>query len=358
MRTAGLAGAGRCLSLLCCLAAGAGCGPDREAGARTLAALPPAGSEPQVEFGLDPAADAEVLGGVADLAVDRDGFVYLLDPVERRLVVFEPGGRLLDATEDAGDPDPPLEHPVSVDLLGDEVVVFDEGRRSLVFFRRGESELQHAGEAPLELFARRMCVLDGQIFLLGYHEGRLIHEVDREGVILRSFGEPFFAEPEILARGITSGLLTCVGGEDPLLLLAEERFARVRGYDAAGGVLRWSHEPEDFRAVEVAATPDGTGIVFSDPSDGPPHRWVSLHALGPHVVVQRGIVEDAIGAALQITEVETRVLDSATGETLAVGEDRIRVDALVHDRWAFQRALVPRPSVRRFGLRTTAVEGS
>lgn len=358
MRTAGFAGAGRCLSLLICVAAGAGCGPDREAGARTLAGLPPVGSEPEVEFGLDPASDAGVLGGVADMAVDREGFVYLLDPVERRLVVFDPRGRLLDATEDATHRNPPLEHPVSVDLLGDEVVVFDEGRRSLVFFRRGESELRHAGEAPLELFARRMCVLDGQIFLLGYHEGRLIHEVNREGQLLRSFGDPFFSEPEILARGITSGLLTCVGGEDPLLLLAEERFARVRGYDVAGGVLRWSHEPDDFRAVEVAATPDGTGIVFSDPSDGPPHRWVSLHAVGPHVVVQRGIVEDAMRSALQITEVETRVLDSATGEALAVGEDRTRVDALVHDRWAFQRTLVPRAGVRRFDLRTGAVEGS
>lgn len=357
----------------------AGCGGDDGAALAALERLPPAGEGWDLEVGDSPEEGSGALGAVADLAVDGDGFAWILDPVDRRLVVFDGEGRYVDATRgdplelpvheshahhpDAQDPqgqDEPggpdeaegseLEHPVSVAAFDPGVVVFDEGASALVFYRRVNGGLERTGTADLELFARRMCVLDGDIYLLGYHRGRLLHQVDREGRIVRSFGDPFFSEPEVLARGITSGLLTCVEGDDPLILLAEERLPRVRGYSATRGVLRWSHEPDDFRAVAVAVTADGSGIVFSDPTDGRPHRWVSLAPLGDHIVVQRGEVEEEMRSAVQITRVETRILDRQTGRALAVADDRARVDWILEDRWAWQRTLIPHAVAVRYEL--------
>jgi hypothetical protein len=353
------------------------CQEEDEAARAQLDRLPSAEASWEFEAGDSPEEGPGALGAVADLAVDGNGFIWILDPVDRRLVVFDAEGRFVDATR--GDPleahvhdghahdthhpsDPPespgwdetleaeLEHPVSVAALDEGVVVFDEGTSELAFYRLAAGALERTGTTVLDLFARRMCVLDGDIYLLGYHRGRLLHQVDRDGRIVRSFGDPFFSEPEVLARGITSGLLTCVEGDDPLILLAEERLPRVRGYSATRGVLRWSHEPDDFRAVEVAVTADGSGIVFTDPTDGRPHRWVSLAPLGEHILVQRGEVEEEMRSAVQITQVETRILDRHTGRALATSRDRARVDWILDDRWAWGRTLIPHAVAVRYEL--------
>jgi hypothetical protein len=96
-----------------------------------------------VEIGAAPqvlvTTESALIGGLADMAVGADGRIFLLDAQARRVHVVDPAGGPALAIGRPGEGPGELQRPQALTLMGDSVVVADQGTgRYEVFTLAGE----------------------------------------------------------------------------------------------------------------------------------------------------------------------------------------------------------------------------
>jgi hypothetical protein len=105
---------------------------------------------------------------------------------------------------------------LDIDAQG-EITVLDEAlRRISVYEWRGDA-LEYVRQVGIPLFGRDHCVMDGDFFVLGMHEGHAIHRISKEGVERGSMHPipstfPFDVGPNwqpILAESAATGYIEC-----------------------------------------------------------------------------------------------------------------------------------------------------
>jgi hypothetical protein len=114
------------------------------------------------------------------------------------------------------------------------VVVADEGHGRLVFLRPTKSGLDFEEDLKVDGFPSDLCTMGSNLFVLSLQRGTVDHEIDSDGSLLQSFGEPIPTPFRLSGRWArmldsysASGRILC-GTEDsmPRVVVLLARFVR------------------------------------------------------------------------------------------------------------------------------------
>ncbi len=143
---------------------------------------------------------------MTDGARVEDGTLVILDARTPRVYFFYASdGAPLAAYGNRGRGPGEFSHAIALDGSSDQVLVLDQGNLRISHLRLDGDTVALVGETRVPIpNPRDICVIGSRIFLMGLHEGFLIHEVDPSGAIVQSFGRPRPDDP-------TGGQLGSVG---------------------------------------------------------------------------------------------------------------------------------------------------
>jgi hypothetical protein len=160
------------------------------------------------------------------------------------------------------------------------LLVLDEGKGTILRFEIDGDSIVPRGTIRHGFPAHDFCIIDGRVFVLGYADGFLIHELSTDGKVVRSFGRP---EPtpnaagevrERINRTQSRGFLTCLAQTRQVLRVAGNRPA-LSAYDLTGSVA-WRATIPGFHAVVPVTRADGWTVYAGEGNTGWFHRVLSL----------------------------------------------------------------------------------
>lgn len=266
----------------------------------------------------------EVFGRIRAVALFERGGLAVLDAQAGRAVGFGDLGSHAFTLGRRGEGPGEFDDPSALFRISDDTLAFlNRSARTLQLFAREAGDpFAEIGRHELPFWPSGGCSMRGRIFILGGFEDRAVHEVDREGVIVKSFpssdyaGEVAEGAPEAIAWDLRdqarSGLLVCseVSGH---VIHAPYRLGWARAY-TAGGDLAWHAFLPDFVKERVVPAMGGGAVKYEfDPDFNYSHSVVgaavvanSHVALSMSVAVPRGEEPEAKGLLA--------LLDLATGE--------------------------------------------
>jgi hypothetical protein len=283
-------------------------------------------------------------GKVESVAATESGdHIFVLDQLRARLSVFRSSGEFVAATGrvGAGPGEFRNAQTVMVDLDG-RVHVYDGGnlRVSTYVFHGGELELVEEVRVPI--FGRHMCTLDGDYYVVGLHDGRIVHRVDRHGQVVASFGEPFRMGHPLIELHSSYGLIYC-DERNQSVFVAGVGTPVVRRYSSTG-TLHWEQSIPGFRPITIVPNQYG-GVTYRAP-DGQqlPTASVSLLTLPD----DRVLIQFAEPAERGRTPEEIRDVQSALyrldGTLIGTTRSLPRVDH-ISGNLLFSRAIEDYPRV-------------
>lgn len=223
-------------------------------------------------------------------------------------------------------------NPVSIAVSRGQVYVLDTGNNRLSSFNYTGDEVRHDADLRVPGRPSDFCALEDRLFLLSYHADRLIHEVDRQGGIIRSFGQPEDPEAigrtgagaELLRQTLNRGKLAC-DAEQGLIVLMHEQLPVVSAFRSTGQrlwqvVLNPYHMPEWLPAQRS----DGFRTRI-DPKLKRANSSVSL-AIGDDSSIYLTLSEVSVNAQEGVTiRLEHRKLNSRDGRLMERRPGAVRI---------------------------------
>lgn len=311
-------------------------------------ALEAALGEPVLDLGVDTGPDELVFGHIVDVASGPGGAVLVLDGQHRRLSAFGPEGGFLGQVGRAGEGPGEFLAPMGVEVVGEDILVFDAGLARVQRFHLDDERLRFVDSVRLPAGARGFCAIDDLLVTFGYSQGELVHLFTPEGEHLRSFGAPFHEDP-VIAPLATNGHVRCVGGDAPTVVLVPMNFPTVYAY-GLDGTLRWSAELPGFDGGTVGRSASGTGVAFGPREDGTPGDLpVSVLIVEGTLLVQWGQAFRGMGSLEDITSVTSAAFDLEDGTLRDLPPSLPRLDVADGSR-VFSHSNDPYPRVRVFEL--------
>ena len=213
----------------------------------------------------NPAAP-DYLDAIRGVSRDSHGNVYVLDALRREIRAFDHRGHLLFSYSRIGRGVGELAIPWS--LRADEqghLFVLDIGSERVSEFSANRDSLHFIRSVSIGMKATDLCVMDSRLFLFGYFNNRLIHELTWEGKHVRSFGDPFGPNDNFAQQLLSRGNLACDAQASRMIVTAD-RLADIRAYSLTGGLV-WGRKLNAFHEVQVRVL--GAGRVgLTPPSEG------------------------------------------------------------------------------------------
>lgn len=204
-----------------------------------------------------------VFGEIVDAVILPDGRIVALDRLFHEVRLFSAEGPHLASSGREGDGPGEFRHFEAVDFdAGLGLSVLDRGAFRLSWYDVAGDSLSFRGSVRVPFQAYTHCTVAGRIYLVGVHEGRMIHEVAPSGEILRSFGEPVDAPaiPEPFAgtvqRHFSTGPLECDEDRRAIFWMMSGT-GRISSFDLDGNP-RWSRQYPRFMALDSEITERGT----------------------------------------------------------------------------------------------------
>lgn len=242
------------------------------------------------------------LAVVADVAADRQGRVFILDPTAPGIFVADARLRPIGYFGSRGSGPGEFREPVAIAMLADgRVAVLDRalGRITVFTVQDGGRSLLPQRTVSLNMSSEAMCILPGDQFLIyGLNAGKRLHVVDMDGQQIRSFAPPDAKLSPMALNLLTRGRIACERQRDEVLV-SSKFLPYVEAFRTSTGERLWVDLLEPFRGISVL---DGRGAVTI--SSGPAGFSVisSLFSLGDYRVFQTvyesridGAVADTIG---------------------------------------------------------------
>ncbi|HEX2081469.1 MAG TPA: 6-bladed beta-propeller [Longimicrobium sp.] len=267
---------------------------------RTAARLTVPGSPPESTFGL-----------VGDVAMAKEGRTFVLDVLNREVGAFNGAA---ERTALLGRPGPgPGEFlgpiALAVDDAGGGVYVLDERKQGIDVFDPARGEWQRT--IPLDFHAADLCFLSGRLYVLGGRNGFLLHEVSKDGAVLRSFAPDADSE-NLLLRGYRSGGYLGCAPNGEIAFLPTLRPVVTR-FSAERGTLLGTASIPGYHAVRVRLVE--RGVQFDVPGGGSHDYGSSIIPLpGGDWLVQVGRLKRGSNSHHEFISVRSHRLSARDGQ--------------------------------------------
>lgn len=302
--------------------------------------------EEVLRFGVLQGDPSHEFGLIQSVVGSRDGHVFVLDSRMHTVRAFDPSGRFIARFGRPGSGPNEFRAPLAMKLsTDDDLIILDPANARLNVARYRDGALIGAGSIPIPLPALDFCVLGDRIFLLGYREERIIHEIDRAGTLLRSFGTPPDAAGPFAASILTGGHLDCLPGPDGGRIVHAGLVVPIVASYTPDGRREWSTELEDFEVVEV--TVDRGRVTQSAPR-GFIHMIASTTPVNVRgqtaaYIVQYGRQVADVTRPEEMAELQSVLLDRSDGRVIARTTALPRLSHVTADRiFSFENLPYPR----------------
>lgn len=295
-------------------------------------------------FGSLSPGEGEPLGHVVSVVRVREDRYVVADQQQSRLYLVDPERGALATFGSQGEGPGEFVYLNAAGLLpsGPTVAVYDAGTRRVTLVEVGGDSLTLRDSRLLPFHVEDLCVLDGAIYVLGSHRGRLLHRVSPSGEVVESFGG-FFHADSVVGALETMGHLACDPDQRSIYVSAAQ-FPVVRAY-AVDGRLLWETRLPGFNAMQITRIGESTGVRMSAPEGGGPADLTATTSVvdDSTLLVQYGTLQGAASTEEAILR-NSVWLSRATGEVVAERSGTPRVDAVYGDV-AVSHASLPYPRV-------------
>ncbi|HEX2092937.1 MAG TPA: 6-bladed beta-propeller [Longimicrobiaceae bacterium] len=293
-----------------------------------------------------------VFGAIMDVASDRFGNVYTLDPQVLRISVFDSLGNFLTSVGRAGRGPGEFLAPeaLDVDSLNQLYVLDVSNQRVERYVLRGRS-LVRTGAFNLPFAAKDLCALGNRLYLLGLHNGASVHQYTPDGRIVRSFGAVYGRGHTVLERSMARGYLACAR-QSGIVLLLPLMAGNVHAYSASGEFL-WRARIPDYRPVMIRTRRDG-GVEYRTRNGASHHLASSIVELYPSLaLVQVGFLGQGVQARGDFARIDSYAVSLRNGRISKLSRPLPRVVSSMGKR-ALATQVNPYPKVTVYHIRERA----
>jgi hypothetical protein len=312
-------------------------------------------SAPEVRLGEEQGGSAEFRKVEAVLR-DTRGNIYVLDSRRGQLLAYGADGHPLAETSRPGQGPGELgvARSLAIDEVGDLHVLDLSNLRISVFGPVDAAKRRQPFErgVRLPIFGASMCRLQATYYLFALQRDSILHVVDAEGTLVRSFGDAFGMPgiPRHPRLGVTlsKGFLLCDPVHDVVVVFALS-VGEVRGYSSSG-TLRWTTFVKPYVAADIH--PTGPQSVEYRGRDGGWYQSLSLARLANDLLlVQAEFTDQEHARKHEVGRIVSYLLDARTGAQVATQDDLPRV-AFADDSVVISVADDPFPqiAVRKYAI--------
>lgn len=232
--------------------------------------------------------DAETFGYIVDAVRDGVGNIYVLDAQAQRVSVFSPQGlpRQRLGRPGRGPGEFFLPRAMTIDGSG-HLYVLDSANQRVQAYTRSRGQLQSAYAFEIPFQSDGICTIGNRLYILGYHNGRNLHEFTQRGKMVRSFGSALGAHHPVLRSSLSTGVLAC-DPESGSVFFLPLLLPELRAY-SSDGRLRWTTRIPEYNPTKIERAAKG-GISFKS-EKGTKADMASSVILLPHgtLIVQTGV---------------------------------------------------------------------
>lgn len=216
-----------------------------------------------------------VFGRIESAAFVSDERLVLLDGQTLKISLLSIDGRVLDVVGGPGGGPGEYQYPTNASVSDGDVAVFD-GRGIATLYRVGGDSLGYLSSHSFGFPIDYGCLIREGFLVQGPRpdSGALLHLFDREGALVRSFGEIYNTDNQQLLAHASNSLIACHEASRTVYV-APVLLHEVRAYDLDGR-MRWWSALEDLRRVEIQVLADGNTMVRMP--RGGYHGAIELHA--------------------------------------------------------------------------------
>ena len=212
----------------------------------------------------------EMLGSVADIEVDADGRIFVLDHELGEVLLYSSDGSYLGFFGGQGEGPGELHQPRELALSesGRKAVVFSLNHIQ-VFERQENGQFLYRNSFPYS--GTYGCVMNDHIYVLKYYPSKPgnIQKLTMEGERVASFGYEYQSKSEFVKSTLSgghSGRLACSERHGVVGMILE-RIPVLHGYSEDGELL-WRVKFEGIKPSPVEETDGGRSLTYKAPSKG------------------------------------------------------------------------------------------
>lgn len=239
--------------------------------------------------------DNDAFGSIDDIEVVNGNRVAVADAMNSRVMLFSAGGELLSHFGQKGRGPGEFFRMVAIGSTPDgTLLVLDQGNMRISVLRIQGDSLHLSKEVRFTFPATGMCTIGPHVFLLGYHEGRLVHEFALDGTIVRSFYS-IESEDRFDIALIANGRIAC-SEQSRLVAVASRMREQLEMFSLDGRPVRSATIPD---YVETIYSRVGNSIRPETPPEGYAHETASLSWLDGTLIVQMRRIPPSEGIALE-----------------------------------------------------------
>ena len=159
-------------------------------------------------IGVESGGENLMFAGVADVGLDAEGNIFILDRDNSRIQKFDAGGKFLKSIaikKGQGPEEVAMLGGAAIGPSGTVCVLDRGGRKVLIFGPDGE----FLRLFKLDFQATHLGCLEGdRVVVLGLNKDKILHLFDKDGRLLSSYGDPFEV-PSHLSKYKEMPLLKC-----------------------------------------------------------------------------------------------------------------------------------------------------
>ena len=212
----------------------------------------------------------EMLGDIADIEVDADGRIFIVDRELDEVLFYSADGSHLGFFGGPGEGPGEFNEPgeLSLSESGRKAVVFSRGRIQ-VFERQENGQFLYRSSFPS--IGDHGCVMNDHIYVLRYYSGNPgnIQKLTMEGEWVASFGYTYKSKSQMVTRRLSTGgwsRLACSERHGVVGMIVA-RIPVLHGYSEDGELL-WRVKFEDMKSSPVEETNRGTTLTYKPSSKG------------------------------------------------------------------------------------------